>query len=846
MKQKKRGFTLVELVIVIAVIAILAGVMIAVFANVVNKANDSAKLQDEKQAEIQQKLEDIEKKLENQNWLGWEDFENELAQQIAKIEEGQIGQAEVEAAIKTAIEQYAGSDTALTEEQVQAIIERAMSGQLTQAQVETIVRKYTAEIDGGASASQIQKIVNAAMANQLTAPQVSQLMKELVKGDLTNLDTKLSTLVTNVKNLEIKIDDLSGKITSAMSDTVTRLNTRVGITGAKTVVEAVAAAKEIGIDLNTLDMQNVVWDETEDKFVEGTSSVNQWLFVKSGDALSTVYSNYLQGAWSGELTTSTGLAVGENQDVNVTVATEDAKTVDVYTNGGTLTVNAPNATVNHYGTAVMVNVNAVAKASYHLYGKIIGNIVLKSGRVVAEAGSSVSAIIADTADSAAVQIEVTVSAKVGSVAATAAGILTAENTTVSAAATVKVDTAVSSDTVNLFAGGLGTKESPYLIATAEQLASILRGTASEKIYYSLVNDITITKSISENDAWGDPINSGMAPLVFASLNGNGYSIKDESGDIGNLIPYTSNSEITDIKFFVSNSVVNYAQSMTSFENVMVSGNMAVDRNTGAFVTYANGNISFKNCRSEANITGTAGSGGYNAVFVGYAFGTVFNIRTNFTKAIIENIDEYLDFYKQTFGNDPRFSFYVQQAGDWGGERVKDFSEELADSVYASVLHKMKEHGITLGRASHFSELQGELNTCYAAKKNSLVIGSDGMVYKCTVHFDLPENQVGKLHKNGVMDLNENYMKWIMPFSEMDVECSNCYNRAGCYPMKCPYALIQYGRAYCPPMSGGNFKVFLECFDDSLFSHLSPEHILTSILCMIFLLNYRYIFTSHFV
>ena len=98
-----------------------------------------------------------------------------------------------------------------------------------------------------------------------------------------------------------------------------------------------------------------------------------------------------------------------------------------------------------------------------------------------------------------------------------------------------------------------------------------------------------------------------------------------------------------------------------------------------------------------------------------------------------------------------------------------------------------------------------------------------MVYKCTVHFDLPENQVGKLHKNGIMDLNENYMKWIMPFSKMEAECSDCYNRAGCYPMKCPYALIRYGRAYCPPMSGSNFKVFLECFDDSLFSHLIPEH-----------------------
>ena len=38
-KSKKKGFTLVELVIVIAVIAILAGVMIATFSNVVEKAN---------------------------------------------------------------------------------------------------------------------------------------------------------------------------------------------------------------------------------------------------------------------------------------------------------------------------------------------------------------------------------------------------------------------------------------------------------------------------------------------------------------------------------------------------------------------------------------------------------------------------------------------------------------------------------------------------------------------------------------------------------------------------------------------------------------------------------------
>ena len=42
MRSNKKGFTIVELVIVIAVIAILAGVLIPTFAGIVNKAQKSA------------------------------------------------------------------------------------------------------------------------------------------------------------------------------------------------------------------------------------------------------------------------------------------------------------------------------------------------------------------------------------------------------------------------------------------------------------------------------------------------------------------------------------------------------------------------------------------------------------------------------------------------------------------------------------------------------------------------------------------------------------------------------------------------------------------------------------
>lgn len=49
-KHNKRGFTTVELVIVIAVIAILAAVLIPTFSNLITKANESVALQECKNA----------------------------------------------------------------------------------------------------------------------------------------------------------------------------------------------------------------------------------------------------------------------------------------------------------------------------------------------------------------------------------------------------------------------------------------------------------------------------------------------------------------------------------------------------------------------------------------------------------------------------------------------------------------------------------------------------------------------------------------------------------------------------------------------------------------------------
>ncbi len=205
-----------------------------------------------------------------------------------------------------------------------------------------------------------------------------------------------------------------------------------------------------------------------------------------------------------------------------------------------------------------------------------------------------------------------------------------------------------------------------------------------------------------------------------------------------------------------------------------------------------------------------------------ALGTVFNIRTNFTKAIIDHIDDYLSFYSETFGDDPRFDLYVQQAGDWGGTRVKKFSMELISSPYSFILEKLKMHNITFGRAAHFNELQCEMNVCYAARQSSFVIGSDGTIYKCTVHFDMPENIVGLLNENGLMELNENFNKWIVPFAEIEDKCKECPKCASCLPVGCPYGFMKSKHSSCSPMWIGDFGAFLGRIRSENFFHLSKD------------------------
>jgi prepilin-type N-terminal cleavage/methylation domain-containing protein len=227
--QKRKGFTLVELVIVIAVIAILAGVLIGTFASVLSKAQETARLQQIKADEHDQKANDLLKKIEDSNWYGWEDFETSIVEKITnaiasakpgtvdvKLDSQAVSKAVSEAMSKYYAE-HAMGNTSLTEEQVKAIIENALGSfkfeSVTKAQVETIVNTAVGKMTTGLTAAQVQKIVNAAAdrveAGQLTAGQITTIVGNALatcKADLATadkVDSAVSTVVQAIKDKEV-------------------------------------------------------------------------------------------------------------------------------------------------------------------------------------------------------------------------------------------------------------------------------------------------------------------------------------------------------------------------------------------------------------------------------------------------------------------------------------------------------------------------------------------------------------------------------------------------------------------------------------------------------------------
>ncbi len=175
------------------------------------------------------------------------------------------------------------------------------------------------------------------------------------------------------------------------------------------------------------------------------------------------------------------------------------------------------------------------------------------------------------------------------------------------------------------------------------------------------------------------------------------------------------------------------------------------------------------------------------------------IRVNFSPANLPLMPSFVRFLGDEFGNDSRFSVRFRPVGHWGGPRdqliqICDFHAGEHNEI--SLMNLASQAGLSLSTWQEGMQPFGSV--CYAASPNHFVIGSDGIVYKCTVVFDDPRNHVGRLTADGELNLiGEKVDLWTRSGEETDEDCQSCHFRPACQGNLCPLERLDHRPKRCP-------------------------------------------------
>lgn len=176
------------------------------------------------------------------------------------------------------------------------------------------------------------------------------------------------------------------------------------------------------------------------------------------------------------------------------------------------------------------------------------------------------------------------------------------------------------------------------------------------------------------------------------------------------------------------------------------------------------------------------------------------IRTNVSVEMLKDIENITFLYNKEFGDDKRFNFYFRPVGDWGGERVKKISESVfKKDLYSLVYSKLSEVNCKLNYRMYYLELKNNIDICYASRFNSYVIGMDGTIYKCTTIFEEECNKIGRISKEGNIELDEKKIAaWTMIGIKKEAICEDCGLLGNCHNATCVADQVRGKGTYnCP-------------------------------------------------
>jgi len=163
------------------------------------------------------------------------------------------------------------------------------------------------------------------------------------------------------------------------------------------------------------------------------------------------------------------------------------------------------------------------------------------------------------------------------------------------------------------------------------------------------------------------------------------------------------------------------------------------------------------------------------------------LRVNFDNDNLPYMDELIDIFAEHFAHDRRFQTYFRPVGRMGGKNDAHLpicDDATKDKMIWELTQTALDRGVAMSSIVE-NALMPLGSTCYCVKPNAFVVGSDGGLYKCSVAFDEPINQLGKVLPDGTFDLDyDKYAYWVTPGPERDKACDACFFRPSCNGNHC--------------------------------------------------------------
>lgn len=149
------------------------------------------------------------------------------------------------------------------------------------------------------------------------------------------------------------------------------------------------------------------------------------------------------------------------------------------------------------------------------------------------------------------------------------------------------------------------------------------------------------------------------------------------------------------------------------------------------------------------------------------------IRTNYTTSSILHRKEWELYLREVFLDDRKFTYIPKMA--WNNYQNESLNKKYLPIEFGSSLLSLDDP-----TASHdnFAQALMDLNIvskgecCYASKPNTIVIGPNGQLMKCTVHLNNEINNIGFINSNKKFEINPiNECFWVK--ESVDDKCLSC-------------------------------------------------------------------------